>query len=418
MLQQGRSAILASVPWPGGTRARDPGPPGSAANAIIVMVMQILFWATAALVVYVYAGYPLLLVAVAACGGRKAIHPAAMEPAVTLVVSAYNEAGVIAEKIRNSLALDYPADRLEVLVVSDASDDGTDDIVRQAGDARVRLLRMKDRGGKTLGLNAAVGQARGEIIVFSDANAMYRADAIRKIVRNFSDLAVGAVVGESTYSDAVGGADQDESLYWRYEVAIKRLESAVGSVVGGDGAIYAIRKKLYEPMRADALSDFVNPLQIVRGGHRCVYEPEAISVEEAAGDFEREFRRKVRIVNRAWRATMALRGLLNPFRHGFFTLQLVSHKLLRWLVPLFLLACFLSNALLIREHRLYFVLFVVQACFYILAAAGHARRLHGELPRLLALPYYFVMVNLASARGILEAYRGKTYTTWTPPRAS
>jgi len=383
-----------------------------------MMAMQILFWAAAAMVVYVYAGYPLLLVVVAACGGRKAVRQAEMEPAVTLVISAYNEARVIAEKLRNSLALDYPADRLEVLVVSDASDDGTDDIVRRAGDERVRLLRMEERGGKTLGLNAAVGQARGEIIVFSDANAMYRADAIRKMVRNFADPAVGAVVGESTYADAVGGADQDESLYWRYEVAIKRLESAVGSVVGGDGAIYAIRRSLYEPMRADALSDFVNPLQIVRAGHRCVYEPEAVSVEEAAGDFDREFRRKVRIVNRAWRAMMSLCGLLNPFRHGFFALQLASHKLLRWLVPLFLLACFLGNALLAGQSRLYLLLFVAQAGFYALAAAGHARRLHGGLPRLVALPYYFVMVNLASARGILEAYRGKTYTTWTTPRAT
>ena len=337
---------------------------------------------------------------------------------MTLVVSAYNEAGVIGEKMANSLALDYPAGKLEVLVVSDASDDGTDDIVRSIADPRVQLLRMEARGGKTLGLNAAVLAARGEIVVFSDANAMYRPDAIRRMVSNFADPAVGAVIGESTYSDATGGADQDESLYWRYEVAIKRLESAIGSVVGGDGAIYAIRRSLYVPMRADALSDFVNPLQIARSGYRCVYEPRAISVEKAAGDFDREFRRKVRIVNRAWRAMMSLKDLLNPFRHGFFTLEIVSHKVLRWLVPLFLLICLLANLALLREGGLYVFLLAGQVLFYALAAVGHARRLRGDLPRALALPYYFVMVNLASARGILEAYWGRTYTTWTPPRAS
>lgn len=383
----------------------------------IMMIIQALFWTAAAIVVYVYAGYPLLLAVVAACGGRRPVHAEPAEPPVTLVVSAYNEAAVIDEKIRNSLALDYPPEKLEVLVISDASDDGTDDIVRGTADPRVRLLRMDERGGKTLGLNAAAKQATGEIIVFSDANAMYRADAIRRLVRNFSDPAVGAVVGESTYGDAIGGADEDESLYWRYEVAIKRLESAVGSVVGGDGAIYAIRRTLYQPMRADALSDFVNPLQIVRAGHRCVYEPQAVSVEDGAGDFDREFRRKVRIVNRAWRATMSLRGLLNPFRYGFFTLQFFSHKLLRWLVPAFLLLCLLSNALLLQLHPFYMMTFAVQLLFYLLAGLGHLQRLQGELPRVLALPYYFVMVNLASARGILEAYRGKTYTTWTTPRA-
>ena len=202
---------------------------------------------------------------------------------------------------------------------------------------------MPERGGKTLGLNAAVAAATGEIVVFSDANAMYGRDVIRKLVRNFADPAVGAVVGESTYVDPEVESERSEGLYWRYETAIKRLESEVGSVVGGDGAIYAVRRALYEPMRADALSDFVNPLQVVRGGHRCVYEPAARSYERAADDFGKEFRRKVRIVNRAWRALWRLRGLLNPLRHGLFAWQLLSHKLLRWLVPVQLAALLAVN---------------------------------------------------------------------------
>jgi cellulose synthase/poly-beta-1,6-N-acetylglucosamine synthase-like glycosyltransferase len=380
-------------------------------------MIEFLFWTMAGLVAYVYAGYPLLLALVRALGGRRAVRTGDHRPPLTLIISAYNEAEIIGEKLANSLALDYPPEALEILVVSDASSDGTDAAVERNGDPRVKLLRMRERGGKTLGLNEAVRQARGEILVFSDANAMYLRDALLKLTRNFADPQVGAVVGESTYSAAEAGADEDESLYWRYEVMIKRLETAVGSVVGGDGAIYAIRKRLYRDMRADALSDFVNPLQIVRSGHRCVYEAHARSVEKAAGDFDREFRRKVRIVNRAWRALMTLKGLLNPFRLGFFAFELFSHKLLRWLVPLFLLTVLVTNALLLGRHRLYDLIFVMQVVLYGLAVIGYALRRRETLPRVVAVPFYFVMVNLASARGIVEAYLGKTYTTWTTARA-
>lgn len=379
-------------------------------------MLTFLFWAMAGLVFYIYAGYPLLLAFMVMARGERRLEGGAHEPTVTLVISAYNESEVIAEKLRNSLSLDYPRDRLQVLVVSDASTDGTDELVRALPDDRVSLLRMEQRSGKTLGLNEAVRAARGDIIVFSDANAMYAQGALKALVRNFCDPNVGAVVGESTYSGAEGGADAEESLYWRYEVFIKRLESSLGSVVGGDGAIYAIRKELYRPMAADALSDFVNPMQIVYGGHRCVYEPEARSIERAAGDFAREFRRKVRIVNRAWRAMMPLKRLLNPFRFGFFAIEVLSHKVLRWLAPAFLLTMLAADAALAGRGAIYRVMLGAQVLVYALAALGHALRGAGRLPRVLAVPYYFSMVNIASARGIIEAYRGKTYTTWTTAR--
>lgn len=378
--------------------------------------MEFLFWALAALILYVYAGYPLLLALIRALGGRRPVQAAEYRPPVTLIVSAYNEAGVIGEKIANSLALDYPADLLEVLVVSDCSSDGTDAIVQGSGDPRVKLLRMTERSGKTLGLNAAVSAARGEVLVFSDANAMYRRDAVLALTRNLADPQVGAVVGESTYSELESAADEKESLYWRYEVVIKRLESDIGSAVGGDGAIYAIRKALYRPMRADALSDFVNPLQIVQSGHRCVYEPRAVCVEKAAGDFEREFRRKVRIVNRAWRAMLSMKSLLNPLRYGFFALELLSHKVLRWLVPLLLAALLAVNAALLGSGWIYQLAMAAQVAFYLLALVGYAARRGTHMPALLSVPYYFCLVNVASARGILDAFRGKTYTTWTTVR--
>ena len=380
-------------------------------------MIEIVFWSAATLIVYVYAGYPLLLGLVRALGGARRVAVGEHRPPLTLIVSAYNEAEIIGEKIANSLSLDYPADRLEVLVVSDCSSDATDAIVAGVSDPRVRLMRMAERGGKTLGLNAAAREARGEILVFSDANAIYLRDALVNLTRNFADAQVGAVIGESTYSAAEGGADEEESLYWKYEIAIKRLESAIGSVVGGDGAIYAIRKALYRPMRADALSDFVNPLQIVRGGHRCVYEPAARSVEKAAGDFDREFRRKVRIVNRAWRAMMSMKDLLNPLRHGLFAVEIISHKLLRWLVPLFMAVALGANFALAGSGWFYAATLTVQLAVYLLVAVAYPLRQKVQLPRLLAVPFYFVMVNIASARGIVEAYLGKTYTTWTTARA-
>lgn len=375
------------------------------------------FWLCAALVAYVYAGYPLLLRLVHAVWGRVPAYPPAPDPSITLVISAFNEEATIREKLQNTLSLDYPSDRLQTLVVSDASDDRTDDIVREYADCGIGLLRMPQRGGKTLGLNAAVKAATGDLVVFSDANAMYRRNSLKRLAAPFADTAVGAVVGESTYQDSQTASEASESLYWKYETAIKRLESETGSVVGGDGAIYAIRRSLYVPMRADALSDFVNPLQIVKSGHRCVYEPAAQSVEKAAEDFSREFRRKVRIVNRAWRAMLSMPELLNPLRYGLFSLKLISHKLLRWLVPLFLASLLVSNAMLMGRGALYSLAFVGQLLFYALALAGHAMRASERMPKVLSIPYYFTMVNVASARGILDALRGETYTTWTTARA-
>ncbi len=381
-----------------------------------VLAVEITFWAAVGLTIYVYFGYPVALRLLIHIVGGKPIVRGERRPRVTLIISAFNEEQVIGKKIRNSLAVDYPAERLEILVVSDCSDDDTDAIVEGFHGNGVRLLRMPERGGKTVGLNEAAKLAGGEILVFSDANAMYRKDAIRAMVRNFDDPTVGAVVGQSSYSESANDAEESESLYWRYETGIKRSESSLGSVVGGDGAIYAIRSELYRPMSADALSDFVNPCQIVEQGWRCIYEPEAVSVEEAAGSFAKEFRRKVRIVNRAWRATMSMKRLMNPLRYGVFSFQMISHKLLRWLVPLFLMVAFVANVALLWDHWLYRVFFMLQVLFYSLAVAGAILRRRGALPSVLYVPFYFCLVNIASARGILQAYRGMTYTTWSTAR--
>ncbi|MCB1625976.1 MAG: glycosyltransferase family 2 protein [Pseudomonadales bacterium] len=380
-------------------------------------MLEVLFWCVAALIIYVYAGYPLLLVGLRALRGRRPVAQSLATPSVTLIISAFNEAQVIREKLANSLELDYPPELLDILVVSDASDDGTDDMVSGYDSPRVKLLRMSSRGGKTVGLNAAARAATGEVLVFSDANAIYERATIRKLVRNFADPQVGGVVGESGYTRSDAAVDREESRYWSYETAIKVLETDIGSVVGGDGAIYAVRRALYEDMRADALSDFVNPLQTVRRGYRFVYEREARCFEEGAENFSKEFGRKVRIVNRAWRAAMNLRELANPLRFGVFAWQFISHKLLRWLVGAMLIALLLLSIVLAPRGLIYTLALIGQLAFYLLALAGFALRRRGDLPTILNVPLYFCMVNYAALKGIYEAYAGKTYTTWTTVRA-
>ena len=383
------------------------------------MAVEIAFWIPVALVLYVYGGYPLLLALMTSrrSGSQPAYTTPEHPPKATLLVSAYNEADCIGEKLDNSLSLDYPSENLEILVISDASEDATDEIVQSYAPKGVSLLRMPKRGGKTLGLNAAVASANGEIIVFSDANALYRSDAIRRLVAPFADPTVGAVIGESTYVEPDSESGRSESLYWRYETWVKALENRSGSVVGGDGAIYAVRRALYRPMAADALSDFVNPLQVVKAGFRCVYEPRALSYEEAAGDFGREYRRKVRIVNRAWRALWSMRDMLNPLRHGAFALKLASHKLLRWWMPVALAAILVLNVALLNHHRIYWVILVLQTAFYALALGGFLIRHRARQPSVLRIPFYFCLVNIAAGVGLLQAMGGKSYTTWTTSRA-
>ena len=270
--------------------------------------------------VYVYFGYPALLWIITR--GKPAVthFRRGSFPSVALVISCYNEANVICEKLQNALELDYPEELLRIIVVSDGSDDGTDELVREFTDTRITLIRQEGRLGKTMGLNLAMEQVSEDVTVFSDANAMYAPDAIAKLVRNLADPSVGYVVGAALYTDGSSGASaQNENLYWRYELAIKSMESRLHSVVGGDGAIYAIQTKLWEPLQQQDINDFVNPLQIVAKGYRGVFDAEAKCFEETAGDFDREVARKERIVNRSIRGLMRVKATMNQLRSGIFS---------------------------------------------------------------------------------------------------
>jgi cellulose synthase/poly-beta-1,6-N-acetylglucosamine synthase-like glycosyltransferase len=385
----------------------------------LATVLAVCFWAGAALVLYVYAGYPLCLGALAILRRRGWKRSEERLPTVSMTMAAYNEAEVIEEKILNFLRLDYPPEKAELLIGSDASDDGTDQIIQRYVGSRVRLFRQPVRTGKTAILNRLVTESRGEIVIFCDANSLYAPDAIRKLVRNFADPKIGFVTGYQRYADE-GSSEvgSSESLYWRYEMAIRRLESAVGSMVGADGAIYALRRELYRPLEPDDLNDFVNPIQAVLQGWRGIFEPEAVCDEATSGDFRGEFYRKMRIANRGWRALIRLRAALNPFRTGLFAWQLLSHKALRWLVPFFLPVLFGTNAALalLEPQPVYVAALALQASGYGLALAGWLNVGCCRRWSLFYVPYYFCLVNAAAGIGVSLALLGRTFRTWQPLR--
>lgn len=369
---------------------------------------------------YVYFGYPVFLWSLTKCLPHRRLHSGDITPSVTLIISCYNEAGVIRSKLENSLALDYPSEKLSILVVSDGSDDGTDEIVKEYASQGIVLVRQEGRLGKTMGLNLAMDQVNSEIVVFSDANAIYSADAIAILVRNFFDEAVGYVVGAALYTDGTDSASaQNEDLYWWYEMTIKTWESQLHSVVGGDGAIYAIRRRLWDRLLARDINDFVNPLQIVAKGYRGIFEPRATCFEETAGDFDREATRKERIVNRSFRGLLRVKEVMNPFKTGLFSFQVISHKLLRWLIPHFLVVGIAGSAILAAQGWLLFWFIVLCSTVLLLLATVAAFRSGSlTLPIYLSLPYYFVLVNVYSMRGVATALLGKTQVTWSSPRAS
>jgi cellulose synthase/poly-beta-1,6-N-acetylglucosamine synthase-like glycosyltransferase len=382
-----------------------------------MIAAAVVFWCAVCTLGYVFVGYPLILVIVERFGRKRLEFSAPTQPTVSLIVSAYNEEKVIGEKIENCLSLEYPQDKLEIIVVSDASTDQTDAIVTRYAHEGVVLKRMAVRRGKTTGLNAVVPLTQGDIIVFSDANALYAPDAVQKLVRNFADPSVGCVTGDSRYIQLdmsyVGGG---EDTYWDYERLLKSKESSLGSMVGGDGAIFAIRKQLFCSLREEDINDFVIPLQIVSQGYRCIFEPEAVCFENSMVHFEEEFRRKVRVVNRSWNGLFRVKQLLNPCRYGWFSIQLMSHKLLRWLTPLFLLAALTSSGFLIWQHWIYSGAVASQVCFYALGMVGLVLERLRIRSRWLSFPCYFVLMSAASIVGILKYMRGEKINIWEPER--
>jgi peptidoglycan/xylan/chitin deacetylase (PgdA/CDA1 family)/glycosyltransferase involved in cell wall biosynthesis len=361
---------------------------------------------------YVYVGYPLLLTLLMRVRGERVVRRGDRLPPVSLVISAHNEAKVIRRKLENTAQLDYPRELLEIVVVSDASTDGTDEIAAEyTASQGVLVARQPERAGKTAGLNRTLPTLRGEIVVFSDANALYQPDALKMLVRNFADPQVGCVTGEARYIE--GGrtaADAGERTYWDYEIRLKRLETAIGSMVGGDGAIYAIRAKLWKALPVAAINDFLNPLQIVNAGWRGVYEPDAICYEDTAGTVAREYHRRVRIVSRSLRAVFHEPGVLNPFHTGWFAVSVISHKLLRWLTGAFVPIAAAGAASMVLSTANTWQL----ASWAGIAFGGAV--VFRPTRRVAAMAGYFSVIQAASLVGVVKGAFGRVSGTWSTAR--
>lgn len=379
--------------------------------------MESFFWFCAWLVVYIYIGYP-LLIKLLALRNNAVQKDRDYLPNVSIMIAAFNEEKDIANTIKNKLALDYPTDKLEILVVSDESEDRTDEIVEElAKDSPVpiRLIRQTPRAGKTSGLNLLAPQATGEVLVFSDANSLYAPSTLRKLVANFADPTVGYVTGKMVYVTGDGSLVGDGcSSYMKYENWLREQETKVGSVVGVDGGVDAIRASLFEQLRPDQLPDFVQPLKVTEKGYRVVYEPEALLKEEALDNSSREYTMRVRVSLRALWALHDMSGLLNPLKHGIFSLQMISHKLLRYLAFMPLILCFVTNLILMSESPFYFLTLFIQFGFYALAFLGKLRMSDDRAPVYFTLPYYFTLLNVACAHATWRYLKGEKQVIWKP----
>lgn len=384
-----------------------------------------LFWLSAGSVVYTYLGYPLVLTLAARL--KPAPPPwAAHEPAVTLLIAAYNEEAVIAGKLENSLQLDYPADCLQILVATDGSDDRTVEIVRTFADRGVELSHSPQRRGKMAAINRALGQARGDIVIFSDANNAYAADALRQLVAPFSDPTVGAVSGAKTILSGDGSLGEAEGLYWKYESFIKKQETRLGTCTGVAGEILAVRRQLLATPPPDHIinDDFFVAMQVIKAGARVVYVPEARSYERVSLSEQDEITRRSRIVAGRYQALLLASELL-PFDRPVVVWQVVSHKFLRPLVPLAFVGALLANlaAVLFGRQagrsswrRLEGApagwMLAAQGLFYGLALFGPRMKLPGLPGKLVYLPVFLVNSNVAAVLGLVRFLNGKQTNLW------
>jgi len=366
------------------------------------------------MIFYIYLGYPIVISLISIIKNKK-VRKGPYEPHITILIAAYNEEDSIEAILKNKLDLDYPKEKLEIIVISDGSTDKTDDIVKRYKEKGVKLLRQEPRAGKTSALNMAVPEAKGEIIVFSDANSLYASDALTKLVQNFFDKSVGYVTGKMIYTNKHGIIIGDGcSTYMKYENFLRRIETKLGSIVGVDGGIDAIIKKLYQPMNPEQLPDFVLPLKVVEQGYRVVYEPFAILKEPSLKKPEDEYKMRVRVSLRAIWALYDMRHLLTFTRSKLFAWQLWSHKVLRYLCFIFLIGVYLTNWALWSDNGFYKFSFVLQNVAYLGAALSPVLEKKGHRPKLLYLLNYFVLLNLASAHAFFKFLLRQKQVVWTP----
>lgn len=375
-------------------------------------MVEILFWLALFLTFYAYLGYPLLLGLL----GKIVRRPVAMTataylPDITVIIPVHNEERVIDAKLGNLDTLDYPRDRLTILIVSDGSTDQTRQrVLGYRGDLRIRFLELAQRQGKAAALNLGLQNTSSEIVVFSDASIMLASDALKRIVQPFEDATIGCVSGEDHIPGGGG-----EGLYGQYELYLRNLESRVSSIAGASGSFYAMRTRLCKPFLPGLAPDFLSVLVTVEQGYRAITEPRASGTMSSTKSTRGEFQRKVRTLIRGMTALWYARGLLNPFRSGMFALILWSHKLMRWLVPFFLLALLLTNIGLLKSP-FYMGTAIAQAVFYLLAVLAllDIRLIRDNLLGKLCM--YFTIVNCSIFVAWVQFLTGTRLEIWQPTK--
>jgi cellulose synthase/poly-beta-1,6-N-acetylglucosamine synthase-like glycosyltransferase len=379
------------------------------------LMVEFIFWMIIGANLYTYLGYPLFTLFLS----LFVHHPVKKgdeEPRVTFLITAYNEEKFIAEKLENTLALDYPGEKLEIIVASDGSSDRTDSIVRTFEKRGVILCRVEGRVGKTESQNQAVKTATGDIVVFSDAPTKYKKDAVRMIVRNYHDPSVGAVSGRYEYVNPTGApVGLGTILFWKYENFLKGRQTKIRTVTGCCGCIYSVRRRLYEDLPKEIISDLVEPLKILGKGYRIAFEPEAVAYETTTESSKQEFGMRIRVISRGMYGLWHMRKLFNPFKFGFVSFQLLSHKVLRWVIP-FGLPLLLASNIALAGRPIYDLTLVLQVLFYLAAGGGYLLERMGKKGKLLALPLYYCVVNAASMSAFFRTVMGRKSVVWETGR--
>ncbi len=389
------------------------------------MILKIIFWILLFILLYTFVGYSLILWLLLKL--KKILFPEKVtntntfyEPDVCLFVTAFNEKDYVKQKVANSFSLDYPKEKIQYLWITDGSDDGTPDLLREYKSLEVHHL--PERRGKMHAMNRGVKFVRSPIIIFSDTNTVLGKNSIREIVASFSNEKTGCVAGEKriVQKDEDSAAGAGEGLYWKFESWVKKMDAELNSAVGAVGELFAIRTELFEDVETDTLlDDFMISLRIAQKGYRIAYAPEAYAEETASLNVKEELKRKIRIAAGGIQTIFRMKSLLNPFRYGILTWQYISHKVLRWtLAPVSMLLLFPLNLLIVFEQYsradfdIYTKMFYLQVLFYLLAATGWYFENKKLRFKLLFIPYYFVSINYASVRGIFRYFKGKQSVNW------
>lgn len=389
-----------------------------------MLPVKILFWTMIAVVIYTYVGYGLVLyclVKIKRLFGKKKTNATGnpYEPEVTLFIAAYNEKDYVAEKMKNTLSLDYPKDKLRIVWVTDGSDDGTPDLLRQYKEATV--LHDPARNGKIGAMNRGMRLVTTPIVIFSDANTMLGKESIRRIVRLFETPTVGCVSGEKRIHDKAAdvASGAGEGLYWKYESTLKKWDAELYSVVGAAGELFAIRTELYREVEKDTLlDDFIISLRVAQEGYTIQYDPEAYAVESASANVKEELKRKIRISAGGIQSVVRLSSLLNIFKYGLLSFQYISHRVLRWtLTPLCLLLLIPAGFALAWYEGLfspgvYAILFWLQIAFYIMALTGWFLENRSTSIKILFVPYYFFIMNLSVVLGFMRYMKKAQTVNW------